>query len=121
MGSRVVMRSISVGAWSIPGATEVLSVITMARKLAVKTNRTPHPLSLHLLQGLDPRLPISLRKTGTGLEVPLAAPCGQTSCAERRGEEQRGTKAIKENWVWSTCGQEDFVPCQSMVLSLNTC
>lgn len=50
MGSRVVMRSIRVGAWSIPGATEVLSVVTMAGKLTVKTNCTPHPVPLHLLQ-----------------------------------------------------------------------
>lgn len=91
----MVMRSICVGAWSIPGATEVLSVITMARKPAVKTNCTPHPLSLHLLQGPDPRLPIRLGKTGTSLELPLSATCGQTSCVERRGEEQRGTKVQK--------------------------
>lgn len=119
VGSRVVMRSICVGAWSIPGATEVLSVITMARKLAVKTNCIPHPLSLHLLQGLDLRLPTRLRKTGTSLQMPLAAACGQRSRVERRGEEQRGTKAQKELCVWSTCGQENFVPCHCVVLSLN--
>lgn len=89
MGSRVVMRSRCVGAWSIPGATEALSVIIMARKQAVKTHCTPHPFALRLFQDLEPTLPISLRKTGASLEVPLAAAMLGTPWSEGlRGKER---------------------------------
>lgn len=67
MGSGVVTRSRCLGAWSIPGATEVLNVIIMARKQAVKTRCTPHPLALCLLQDLGQSLPTSPRQRGASL------------------------------------------------------
>lgn len=96
--------------WSIPGATEVLSVITVARKLAVKNNCTPHPPSLHLLLGLDPRLPIRLRKTGTSLEVPLAAPCGQTTAweGEERDQGSKGASGLIPLWPRRFCALSEY-------------
>lgn len=92
MGSRVVMRSRCLGAWSIPGVTEVLSVIIMARKRAVKTHHALLLLAVLLLQDLEPALPISPRKTGASLEVILAAAMpghhGQRGCVERRGAQR---------------------------------
>jgi len=64
----------------------------MARKQAVKTHHTPHPLDLCLLQDPEPTLPISPRKTAASLEVPLAVAMlghhGQRGCAEKRGAQR---------------------------------
>lgn len=99
MGSRVVMRSRCVGAWSIPGVTEVLSVIIMARKQAVKTHHTPHPLDLHLLQDLEPTLPQENRSQPG---VSFRCSCARTLWSEglcRKEKEHRETKAQQESWV----------------------
>lgn len=101
-GRAVVMRSRCVGAWSIPGATEVLSVIIMARKQAVKTHCTPHPLTLCLLQDLELTLPNQLQENKS---QPGGAFCcshaGDTVVrgAVQKGEEHRETKSQQESLV----------------------
>lgn len=66
-----------------PRCYRALSVIIMARKRAVKTDHTPHPLALCLLQDLDLTFLISPRKTGASLEVPSDAAMPGTPWSER--------------------------------------
>lgn len=119
VGSGVVTRSRCLGAWSIPGATEVLNVIIMARKQAVKTCCTPHPLALCLLQDLGQSLPTSTQAKGSqpGGGVLAAAMPGTPRIrgAVKKGEEKGSIGELGLGVVQSQQHYEMIFPCMGLI------